>query len=181
MAKEKFETVELGDEVQDKVSKLVGVAVGKTRWLYGCVRIGVQPRELTKDGVPADPFSFDEPQLTVLKRGVVPATPAQAFGQDGSADRGDRVKDPITGLSGIVQGVTEWLAGNRRLNVQPEGHKDGAPLPVFSIEAPTAILVKRGVMKVPGEADVPAPAPEAKPKHGPRSDAAWGPAAPRRW
>lgn len=45
---------------------------------------------------------------------------------------GDRVKDPITGLTGIVACITTWLHGCVRVGVQPESHQDGkVPDPVY--------------------------------------------------
>lgn len=41
---------------------------------------------------------------------------------------GDRVKDPISGLVGIVICMTYWLNGCTRVIVQPEGLKDGSPI-----------------------------------------------------
>lgn len=40
-------------------------------------------------------------------------------------DLGDRVKDTITGLTGIATCRTEWLNGCRRVGLQPEEVKDG--------------------------------------------------------
>lgn len=65
--------VELGDLVQDEVTSLKGIAYGITLWMHGCRRIQVQPQE-SKDGKPADTVSFDEPQLKILKRGVIKPT-----------------------------------------------------------------------------------------------------------
>lgn len=65
--------LELGDQVRDSVTGLVGIAVCRTEWLHGCVRIGVQGLK-TKDGKPPEIFTFDEPQLVVTKRQAVPNT-----------------------------------------------------------------------------------------------------------
>jgi hypothetical protein len=62
--------VELGDRVEDIVTGLIGVVVSRTEWLYDCVRYGVQPVELGKDGKKAEIEYFDEPQLKVLKAGA---------------------------------------------------------------------------------------------------------------
>ena len=63
--------IELGARVKDKITGLTGIAVGRTIWIHGCVRITVQPEEF-KDGKPVDMTTFDEPQLEV----VVPPEPA---------------------------------------------------------------------------------------------------------
>jgi hypothetical protein len=54
------EKVELGDRVEDKITGLKGIIIGITNWLYGCLRVTVQPEE-AKDGKPADTFCVDEP------------------------------------------------------------------------------------------------------------------------
>ena len=58
--------INLGDKVKDPITGLVGIAVGRTTWLYGCDRITVQPEGLTKEGKPFDSLSVDEPQLVLL-------------------------------------------------------------------------------------------------------------------
>lgn len=57
----------LGDVVEDKITGLKGVVVCISTWMYGCIRIGIQPQEL-KDGKPLDVQFVDEPQLKVIKR-----------------------------------------------------------------------------------------------------------------
>lgn len=62
--------IQLGDKVKDKVTGFVGIAVAETKFLNGCRRFGVQSDRL-KDGLPTDASWFDEPQLTIVKSGVV--------------------------------------------------------------------------------------------------------------
>ena len=63
-------TVELGDTVQDTITGLVGVVVSETTWLYGCVRLLIQPT-LDKDGKVPDTYAMDKPQARLLsKRGA---------------------------------------------------------------------------------------------------------------
>lgn len=57
--------VNLGDEVKDKITGLQGIAICRSDWLYGCVRIGVQPKEV-KDGKPVETTYIDEDQLEVV-------------------------------------------------------------------------------------------------------------------
>ena len=38
---------------------------------------------------------------------------------------GDRVKDKLTGFSGVVVAITEWLNGCTRMAVQPEKLVEG--------------------------------------------------------
>jgi len=68
------ETVNVGDKVKDTVTGLVGVAVVRSVWLNGCVRIGIQPQGV-KDGKVPEMVSVDEPQLEVVKRKAVAHEP----------------------------------------------------------------------------------------------------------
>ena len=77
---------------------------------------------------------------------------------------GDRVRDKISGLQGILVGVTYWLYGCRRLSIQPEESKDGKPADYFTIDEPQAHLVQP-------RAVVPPPVAEEPRNHGPRQDA----------
>lgn len=54
--------IELGREILDRVTKLKGIAVSRTTYLNGCVRVGLQP-PLDKDGKVQDCFFIDEQQL----------------------------------------------------------------------------------------------------------------------
>jgi hypothetical protein len=54
--------VKLGDKVTDSITGFSGIAVARTEYLYGCVRITVQPTEL-RDGKPQDADYFDEQRL----------------------------------------------------------------------------------------------------------------------
>lgn len=62
--------ITLGDKVKDTITGMVGIAVSRTEFLHGCVRISVQPQEL-KDGKPVDPSYVDEPQLDIIERATV--------------------------------------------------------------------------------------------------------------
>lgn len=54
-----------GMVVRDAISGVEGTVVAITSWLFGCVRITVQPDEV-KDGKPAETFTFDEPSAVVV-------------------------------------------------------------------------------------------------------------------
>lgn len=49
---------------------------------------------------------------------------------------GCKAKDKITGLTGIVYAITDWLNGCRRISIQPQELKDGKPVEgsVFDVE-----------------------------------------------
>ena len=61
--------IDVGDSVKDTITGLTGIAVCRSVWLYGCIRVGVQPREANDGKVPEIVY-VDEPQLKVVKRGV---------------------------------------------------------------------------------------------------------------
>jgi len=66
----------LGDRVKDRISGFVGIAVGRSEYLYGCVRLSVASTEM-KDGKPIETQWFDEDQCEVVEGDAVPA-PASA-------------------------------------------------------------------------------------------------------
>lgn len=61
---------------------------------------------------------------------------------------GDKVKDPITGFTGIVVAKTTWLHGCNRMQVQPqELTKDGAPKDGQVFDEMQLSLVKKAVIQ----------------------------------
>ncbi len=64
--------IELGDLAKDVVTGFEGVVIGITEWLHGCTTVTVRPTEL-HDGKQIDSASFDEPQLEIVKKSVVPS------------------------------------------------------------------------------------------------------------
>lgn len=68
------EAIKLGQKVKDRITGYTGIAVGRTHYLQGCDRVLVQPA-VTKEEpekIP-DGTSFDEPDLVVVGRGILPA------------------------------------------------------------------------------------------------------------
>ena len=59
--------IELGSEVEDKITGFKGVVIGRTEWRYGCVAYMVAPKKLTKEGKRQEADFFDEDRLTVTK------------------------------------------------------------------------------------------------------------------
>jgi hypothetical protein len=68
--------IDLGDRVRCKVTNLEGIVMGMTRYLYGCVRVGIQPAALHQ-GRPVEAYWVDLPQLELVDRGVVAVKPAE--------------------------------------------------------------------------------------------------------
>jgi len=75
--------INLGDTVKDKISGYKGIVIAITAWLHGCKRVTVQSQKL-KDGKPLDNFTFDEPQLEVLKTTGPKDPPMRGGGRDDS-------------------------------------------------------------------------------------------------
>lgn len=83
--------VKLGQKVKDKLTGLEGTAVARCEYLYGCVRISVQPFGV-KDGQPAAWVNVDEPQLEVIKEKPVKAP--RGHGPAGPQPATSRAPDP---------------------------------------------------------------------------------------
>ena len=98
--------IELGDSAKDIISGFEGVVIAATEWLYACRQLTLQPQELDKNsGRPKDPKSFDEPQLVLVKRGVVqvpstfrrgePVAAAQIGGAHAQQKTGGPAREPV--------------------------------------------------------------------------------------
>lgn len=55
---------------------------------------------------------------------------------------GDRVKDKLTEYTGIVVGVTDWIAGCRRIGVKSQALKDGAPMEAEWFDEPQLDVIE---------------------------------------
>ena len=64
--------VRLGDQVSDRLTGLTGTVTSRAEWLYGCVRVAVQPRELKESQV--------EKRVEVTTAGVEQPKTAPATG-----------------------------------------------------------------------------------------------------
>lgn len=69
------DVIRLGDEAKDTITGFTGVVVAETKWLHGCVRLTLQPREL-KDGQPHETRTFDLPQLVLVGKKAAKGTGA---------------------------------------------------------------------------------------------------------
>jgi hypothetical protein len=78
---------------------------------------------------------------------------------------GDRVRDRISGLEGIVIGITDWLYQCRRPIVQPTTLTDGKPTDSLSFDEPQLELLEKAAFKVQVE-EVAEPSPKTG---GPRA------------
>ena len=62
----KSNKIELGEVARDTITGFTGVVICRSKWLHGCERLTLQPKEL-KDGKPIEASTFDEPQLELVK------------------------------------------------------------------------------------------------------------------
>ena len=70
--------MKLGDTIRDTITGCEGVLIARTEWIYGCIRLTIQPKAL-KDGVPLDSQTFDLPQMEpVLNSAGMPTVPPDA-------------------------------------------------------------------------------------------------------
>ena len=67
----------LGQTVRDKLTGIEGTVVARSEYLYGCVRLSLQPAEV-KDGKPADWVNLDEPQCEAVPKSKASKRPAGA-------------------------------------------------------------------------------------------------------
>jgi len=61
--------ISLGDRVKNPISGFKGIIVVVSKWLHGCVRVGVQPETL-KNGQIMEVEYFDEPEVELVKAAV---------------------------------------------------------------------------------------------------------------
>lgn len=61
--------VTLGDKVKDSITQFEGIAVCRSEWLHGCVRINVLSEVLDKDNKFVE-HNFDEAQLEIIEHGA---------------------------------------------------------------------------------------------------------------
>lgn len=85
--------IKLGSNVKDSVTGYEGVAMGRTTWLYGCVRINIQG-PVDKDGKVPDMICFDEDQLITVKKPKLPKKKDPKSPPAGDRPMSMRRKDP---------------------------------------------------------------------------------------
>lgn len=72
------DTIELGDRAKDSITGYVGIVTSVHSYLWACRRIAITPEKLSKDGIPQEAQSFDEPQVVLLKKNVAGPRPIRA-------------------------------------------------------------------------------------------------------
>ncbi len=55
--------IKLGEMATDSISGFIGVATGRTEYLFGCIQVKLTPKGLNAKGGPIESEWFDELQL----------------------------------------------------------------------------------------------------------------------
>lgn len=79
--------VKLGDRVKDSITGFMGIAIGKTEGLHGCMRFGVEPEAL-HEGKPIEAQWFDDQRLELVEELEPPVS------KDSVAESGGPHNDP---------------------------------------------------------------------------------------
>lgn len=66
---------DLGDRVQDKITKFEGIVTARSQWFNACNTYGVQSEKLDSSGKPLERAWFDEPQLALMKHKAIEQAP----------------------------------------------------------------------------------------------------------
>jgi hypothetical protein len=72
-----FNMIILGSKVRDSITGLEGIATARCTYLYGCVRIGIQPTALEGQKVAEEVF-LDEQRVEVLEERKPVVSPASS-------------------------------------------------------------------------------------------------------
>lgn len=91
MARQSQFAFDLGDLVEDKVTKYKGIVISGTEWLNSCRRYTVQAQGL-KDGKPFESIGLDEDNMILTKRRHVEDKLVKNTGGDQPTDK--RAPDP---------------------------------------------------------------------------------------
>jgi len=79
-------------------------------------------------------------------------------------ENGDEVRDSVTGLKGIVTGITEHLHGCRRMVIQAKMNKNKEVPDTYWVDEPQLVILKKRVIKSTNRTAVLTGGPVSKPK-----------------
>lgn len=68
---------QLGDRVKDRITGFSGIVVGRTEWLSGCGRVGIQAEKSKAGVLPPEPFWVDDQQVAILGRKAFSVKPTR--------------------------------------------------------------------------------------------------------
>lgn len=116
--------ISCGDLARDRITGFVGIVVCIAHYQYNQDRVGLKPRDLV-NGVPGETLWFDTGLVEVVKSNAVPATPLD---KSDPLEYGTKAKDKISGFSGVVTGIDEWINGCVRYRIETDTLHDGSPV-----------------------------------------------------
>lgn len=96
-----------------------------------------------------------QPPRRVMR--LAPKSPPRFTGNEEHMERGDLIKDKVSGMKGIVIAETWWLQGCRRLTIQPQGMYKDRPYDAHSYDEGQCEMVKKKVVKFVGPSIVEIP------------------------
>ncbi len=136
--------LQIGDRVQDEVSKKEGIITAYTEWLYGCDRVALH-HGLDRDGKPLDVLWLDyEQAILVKKQEVVKKNP----NKECPIKLGDKIKCRITGQEGIAYGKSTHMYGCTRIGLAPSTlDRDGKVKETFWADFPQFETMKEKVIQ----------------------------------
>jgi len=70
--------LKLGSRVKDTISGFTGILTARTEWLYGCIRVSIEP-EVLHEGKPIEAQWFDEERVVELEA-PIEITPSESTG-----------------------------------------------------------------------------------------------------
>lgn len=154
--------VQLGQKVKDVVTGVEGIAVVLSDFWHGSSRIEIQPPK-KKDGSVPEIHVADEAQIKVIDKKPIMDVPSH---RPARFVYGQKVKDPVSGYAGTVNGRALFLNGCVRVGVQ--AHKDDYIKGAVKVDGgswfPEELLQPTGRWTVKPENDVIQPRKETKPK-----------------
>lgn len=138
--------IQLGDIARDTVTGFEGVVYARHTHINNCPQFTIQPSGADPKGAPMKPQSFDAPMLIRVCKaeGVTVIPPYKTLTDDATPRFGDKVKDRLTGLSGLMIGKAVFHGGCVRLLLQPTELVKGLPVRSFSIDESDAIILEKG-------------------------------------
>lgn len=68
----------------------------------------------------------------------------KSYVRDESVKLGDEVRDQISGFTGVVVAITEWLNGCRRITIQPKALFEGKPVDNNTFDAEQIEKIEEG-------------------------------------
>lgn len=151
--------IKLGSKVKDMITGYAGIAVGRTEWLYGCNRIVVESDQL-KDGKPLETQWFDEQRVEHVADTNIPVSPSKQT----DITLGSKVKDRVTGFSGLAVAKTEWLSGNVTITIEPTSLHEGKPVDAQGFDVQRVELLETKTPPVSAQSTATAGGPQRDPK-----------------